>query len=66
MRAHNKSKSAGQPECAGTFHELPTRPMLRKEIVADGLTAAALASTVEAIVAAAPDDAVLSIRSRAR
>ena len=45
-----------------SFHALPTRPMMREEIAADGLGAAALESAIRDIVARAPLDAVLSIR----
>lgn len=44
------------------FHELPARPMVRTELVADGLNASALSAAIHASIAAAPRDAVLSIR----
>ena len=44
------------------FRELPTRPMIRREIAVDGLTEEGLAAAVQEIIAAVPDDAVLSIR----
>jgi hypothetical protein len=40
--------------------------MIRKEIAPDGIDPSALDSAVRAIVAAAPPDAVLSIRVRGR
>ena len=44
------------------FRELPARPMIRKEVTVQGTSATALASTIRAMIAAAPSDAVLSIR----
>jgi DNA repair exonuclease SbcCD nuclease subunit len=44
------------------FRRLPARPMVRQELVAGGLDPNALDCAVRAIVAAAPADAVLSIR----
>ena len=49
---------------AGTrwrFQPLPARPMIAREIALDGLTAIQLDEAVRAIIAAAPDDAVISI-----
>jgi len=45
-----------------TFHPLPTRPMIRAEVRADGMTERALAAAIGDVVATAPRDAVLSIR----
>ena len=53
---------AGVPRVRWEFRELPARPMLRRELNAGSMSAAALAAAVEAILTAAPDDAVLSIR----
>jgi DNA repair protein SbcD/Mre11 len=50
------------PRVCWEFRELPARPMVRHEIVPTSMTATTLASTVQAIIAAAPPDAVLSIR----
>jgi DNA repair exonuclease SbcCD nuclease subunit len=44
------------------FRRLPARPMIRTELNANGLDARALASAIQTIIAAAPHDAVLSIR----
>jgi exonuclease SbcD len=44
------------------FRELPARPMIRRELAVDGMDAPALAAAVDAILMAAPADAVLSIR----
>ena len=44
------------------FRGLPARPMLRTELNADGMDARALGSAIQTIIAAAPHDAVLSIR----
>jgi DNA repair protein SbcD/Mre11 len=54
--------SADAPRVRWAFHELPTRPMIRKELTAERLTPAELRAAVEAIMDAAPSDAVLSIR----
>ena len=44
------------------FRRLPARPMIRTELTANGLDARAHASAIQGIIAAAPHDAVLSIR----
>ena len=44
------------------FRELPTRPMIRADVAADGVTDAAFETAVQAIIASAPSDAVLTIR----
>ena len=44
------------------FRELPARPMIRHEIVPTSMTETVLAATVQEIIAAAPADAVVSIR----
>jgi len=44
------------------FCPLPTRPMLREEVVVDAMDAKTLDTALRAIIAAAPPDAVLSIR----
>lgn len=44
------------------FRELPARPMIRHEIVPTSMSETALASAVHELIAAAPGDAVLSIR----
>jgi exonuclease SbcD len=44
------------------FRELPSRPMIRHEIVPTSMSEGLLASTVREIIAAAPADAVLAIR----
>jgi DNA repair exonuclease SbcCD nuclease subunit len=44
------------------FRGLPARPMIRHEILPTTMSDALLASTVQEIIAAAPPDAVLSIR----
>jgi DNA repair exonuclease SbcCD nuclease subunit len=53
---------AGQPRVAWEFRELPARPMIRREIAVDGMSETELAAAVRQIIAAAPVDAVLSIR----
>ncbi len=44
------------------FRQLPARPMLRREVPVDGISAGTLDSRIRAIVADAPSDAVLWIR----
>jgi exonuclease SbcD len=44
------------------FRRLPTRPMVAVDVLASGLGAAALRRRVEAVLAAAPPDAVLRLR----
>jgi exonuclease SbcD len=44
------------------FRELPARPMIRREIVVDGMSETALAMAVGDIIATVPVDAVVSIR----
>jgi DNA repair exonuclease SbcCD nuclease subunit len=44
------------------FRKLHTRPMLAKKVQAEGLTPLRLEAAVRALIAAAPEDAVLSIR----
>ena len=54
--------SVGTAGARWEFRELPARPMLRRELAVEGLSAGALASAVQALIAEAPADAVLSIR----
>lgn len=44
------------------FRRLPTRPMIRHDLRVDRMAPAQLASTVDALIAAAPVDAVLCLR----
>jgi len=44
------------------FRPLPARPMIRRELAVDALSAKGLDTAVRSIVAAAPSDAVISIR----
>jgi DNA repair exonuclease SbcCD nuclease subunit len=53
---------ARTPRARWEFRELPARPMIRKELTVEGLSETALAAAVGQIIAAAPADAVLSIR----
>jgi len=53
---------AATPRVRWAFHELPARPMFRREVTVDSLTPAGLRAAVDAIVNEAPSDAVLSIR----
>jgi exonuclease SbcD len=53
---------AGNARVAWEFRELPARPMIRREIAIEDMSETALAMAVRAIIAAAPVDAVLSIR----
>jgi DNA repair protein SbcD/Mre11 len=52
----------GEHDVRPDFRRLPARPMLRHELAADGLTAQSLGCAIRDIVAAAPADAVVSIR----
>jgi DNA repair exonuclease SbcCD nuclease subunit len=52
----------GAPPVRWEFRELPARPMIRHELAAEGMTAGTLADAVAGIIAAAPCDAVLSVR----
>lgn len=54
--------SEGDHDVRWEFRPLPARPMIRKEFTADGMNGRALASAIHDIIAAAPPDAVLSIR----
>jgi DNA repair protein SbcD/Mre11 len=53
---------AGSARVAWEFRELSARPMVRAEIALEGMSETALAAAVREIIAAAPADAVLSIR----
>jgi DNA repair exonuclease SbcCD nuclease subunit len=53
---------ATKARVAWEFRELPARPMVRGEIAVEGMSETALAIAVEDVIAAAPADAVLSIR----
>ena len=52
----------GETGARWEFRQLPARPMARKELSADGMSARMLDSEIRAIVADAPPDAVLWIR----
>ena len=52
----------GRERVGWEFRELPARPMIRREIAVDASSETALATIVHEIIAAAPHDAVLSIR----
>ena len=54
--------SPGSDQVRWEFRGLPARPMLRKTVMAEGTTPAQLESAIRALIAAAPPDAVLSIR----
>lgn len=58
----NVGESEGQQELRWEFRQLPTRPMMRHDVVASGMDARRLESAIHAIIAGAPRDAVLSIR----
>lgn len=51
-----------QPRVAWSFRRLPARPMLQREVRAEGLGPAELEAAVRALIDAAPADAVLRIR----
>ena len=44
------------------FRQLPARPMVRKELTVDGMSAHSLDAQIRAIIADAPSDAVLWLR----
>src|SRR5512138_1198350 len=52
----------GESGARWEFRRLPARPMLRKELLVDGMSARMLDSEIRAIIADAPSDAVLWIR----
>jgi DNA repair exonuclease SbcCD nuclease subunit len=52
----------GGGEVRWDFRRLPARPMIRQELVTDGMNGRRLESAIHAIIADAPQDAVLSIR----
>jgi hypothetical protein len=54
--------STGDEPLRWELRDLPARPMIRRELNAEGMSAYALAGAVEAIVGEVPRDAVLSIR----
>jgi DNA repair exonuclease SbcCD nuclease subunit len=56
------SESEGDHDIRWEFRRLPARPMQLADLEASGLSAIAFESAIRAIVGAAPDDAVLSIR----
>ena len=58
----NVGLEGGAPRLSWEFRELPSRPMLRREVDATGMAPTTLGATVEAIMSEAPCDAVLSIR----
>jgi exonuclease SbcD len=51
-----------RPTVRWRFFELPARPMIHRELIADGLLPAALNSAIRSIIEASPRDAVLTIR----
>ena len=54
--------SEGDRDVRWEFRRLPARPMIRRELIADGMNGWELEAAIHDIVAAAPPDAVLSIR----
>ncbi len=53
--------NADAPRLSWKFRELPARPMIRKSLDTMGLEGAEVCQAIEAMIAAAPQDAVLSI-----
>jgi DNA repair exonuclease SbcCD nuclease subunit len=53
---------ANATRLAWQFHELPARPLVRREIHLDTVQDAAVDTTIRALIAASPADAVLTIR----
>jgi exonuclease SbcD len=60
MIVHVRTRGDGH-DVRWEFRRLPARPMLRRDVCADRLTASGLESAIRTVVAAAPRDAVLSI-----
>ena len=58
--------SGAPPHVDWRFHRLHARPLLRRDIVVDGITADALEATIRTMIAAAPADAVMSVRLSGR
>jgi exonuclease SbcD len=56
------AESGGESQVRWEFRRLPARPMLRAEVSVEGMGGRQLEAAIRAIVAEAPDDAVLSIR----
>jgi DNA repair exonuclease SbcCD nuclease subunit len=56
------AESAGESQVRWQFRRLPARPMLRADVPAEGNDGRQLEAAIRAVVAGAPDDAVLSIR----
>ena len=52
----------GESGARWEFRRLPARPMVRKEVCVDGMSARMLDSAIRAIIADAPSDAVLCLR----
>src|SRR5215831_14380859 len=53
---------AGETRLEWTFHQLPARPLVRREIHLEAVENAALEPTIRALIGDAPADAVLTIR----
>jgi len=51
-----------EPRASWQFHTLPARPLVRRELVVEGLSADALESSIRATMADVPSDAVLMLR----
>ena len=52
----------GETGARWEFRRLPARPMLRRDVPVDGMSARMLDSEIRAIIADAPSDAVLCLR----
>ena len=52
----------GERSMRWEFRRLPARPMIRTELIADGMDERTLESAIHAVIAEAPRDAVLAIR----
>jgi DNA repair protein SbcD/Mre11 len=65
MIVHVGAMERPRPSVRWEFRELPARPMVRTEIGPLGMSDLVLADAVQAIIASAPADAVLSIRMTA-
>jgi DNA repair exonuclease SbcCD nuclease subunit len=55
-------RNQGQVNLAWTFRRLPARPLVRHDIALEGLDATKVEALIRSFVAAAPRDAVMTVR----
>jgi DNA repair protein SbcD/Mre11 len=56
------TRDAGETRLDWGFHQLPARPLVRREMYLDGVQDAAVEAMVRGLIAESPPDAVLTIR----